>query len=58
MNPNQWKQIRMGFNSHLQGLYITLSSKPGLTFLKEHQTGACRFDALSRANLPQILGFT
>ena len=37
---------------------ITLSSKPGLTFSKEHQTGACRFDALSRANVPWSLSFT
>ena len=35
--------------------FITLSSKPELT-LKEHQTGACWFDALSRAKI--TLSFT
>jgi hypothetical protein len=24
---------------------IILSNKPGMAFLKEHQTGACEFDA-------------
>ena len=37
---------------------ITLSSKPELTFLKEHQTGACQFDALSRAKVTLSLSFT
>ena len=32
-------------------VFITLSSKPGLTFSKEHQTGACLLDALSRAKV-------
>ena len=31
--------------------FITLSSKPGMTFLEAHQTGACRFAALSRAKV-------
>ena len=37
---------------------ITLSSKPRLTFLKEHQTGACRYNALSRAKVALSLNFT
>ena len=28
---------------------ITLCSKSGMTFSKEHQTDACRFDVLSRS---------
>ena len=37
---------------------ITLSSKPKLTFSKEHQTGTLRFDALSRAKGALSLSFT
>ena len=37
---------------------ITLSSKPELTFLKEHQIGLCWFDALSRAKVTLSLSFT
>jgi hypothetical protein len=37
---------------------ITLSSKPELAFSKEHQTGACRFDALLRAKGALSLSFT
>ena len=37
----------------------TLSSKPELTFFKEHQIGACQFDALSRAKITlESLNFT
>ena len=39
-------------------MLITLSSKPKLTFSKEHQTGMCRFDALSRAKVTLSLGST
>ena len=39
-------------------VHITLSSKLGMTFSKEHQTGVCRFDALSRAKVALLLSFT
>ena len=38
--------------------HITLSSKPIMTFLKEHRTGGCWFDTLSRAKVTLLLSFT
>jgi hypothetical protein len=37
---------------------ITLSSKRGMTFSKEHQSGTSQFDALSRAKVALILSLT
>ena len=37
--------------ANLVSMNITLSSKPGMIFLKEYQTGMCQFEALTRAKL-------
>ena len=37
---------------------ITLRNMPGTTFSKEHQTGVCHFDALSRAKVALNLSFS
>ena len=61
--PNLKERCKLNLSRVLHSLRcqkhsITLSSKPILTFSKEHQTGVCRFDALSRAKVALRLSFT
>ena len=54
-----WEAFQDGlFVCGKRATLITLSSKPRITFSKEHQTDVCRFDALSRAKVALLLNFT
>ena len=63
--PNQNCKYSSGHHFHYFQLnrwrsftYIKLSNKPRMTFSKEHQTGAHRFDALLRAKMALPLRFS
>jgi hypothetical protein len=49
---------QLAFPHHFLYSNMTLSTKLGMTFSKEHQTGACQFDALSREKVALPLSFS